>query len=216
MAKIIWDDVGKKIYETGVKNGVLFKMKANGTYEKGVPWNGITGVSESPSGAEVTSQYADDIEYAALTSAEKFGCTIEAFTYPDEFAECDGSRSITLGVSVGQQTRAKFGFSYTTTIGNDTLGTDYGYKIHIVYGCTAAPSERGYSTISDSTEAITMSWELSTTPVKIKDHKPAAKLTIDSTKVTKEKLKKVEDALYGTDSEDSKLPTPDEIVTLLA
>ena len=214
MAKIVWDQSGERLYETGVKNGVLY-VQEGGAYPKGVPWNGLTAVTESPSGAEATPLYADDIKYLNLYSAEEFGATVEAYTYPDEFAACDGSAALVEGVYIGQQTRKPFGMCYRTTLGNDTEGADHGYKIHIIYGAMAAPSEKGYATINDSPEAITFSWELTTTPVNVTGHKPTASVTIDSTKVDAAKLAALEAVLYGSDSEEARLPLPDEIVTLV-
>lgn len=214
MSRLVWDQAGERIYETGVKNGVLYPQ-VNGTYPKGVAWNGLTAVTESPSGAEATALYADDIKYLNLYSAEEFAATIEAYMYPDEFAECDGSASIATGVSIGQQTRKAFGLSYKTTVGNDTDGNNHGYKLHIIYGAMAAPSEKAYATINDSPEAITFSWELSTTPVSVKGFNPTASVTIDSTKVDAAKLKALEDILYGSDNEEPRLPLPDEIVTIV-
>lgn len=214
MPKIIWDKSGERYYETGVKKGVLYVMD-KGVYGNGVAWNGLTAVTESPSGAEASPMYADDIKYLNLYSAEEFAATVEAYTYPDEFAECDGSAEIAPGVIIGQQKRKTFGMCYTTVLGNDTDGNDYGYKIHIIYGANAAPSEKAYATINDSPEAITFSWELSTTPVEVAGHKPTASLTIDSTKTTPEKLKAIEDILYGTESLEPRLPLPSEIMELM-
>ena len=214
MAKIVWDQSGERLYETGVKNGVLYVQEA-GAYPKGVAWNGLTAVTESPSGAEATPLYADDIKYLNLYSAEEFGATVEAYTYPDEFAACDGSAALVEGIFIGQQTRKAFGMCYRTTLGNDTEGADHGYKIHITYGAMAAPSEKGYATINDSPEAITFSWELTTTPVNVTGHKPTASVVIDSTKVAPEKLAQLEAVLYGSESEEPRLPLPDEIVTLV-
>lgn len=214
MAKLTWDDTGKKFYETGVKQGVLYPQAEGGTYPKGVAWNGLTAVTESPSGAEPTPLYADDIKYLNLVSAEEYGATIEAYTYPDEFAECDGSAELVPGVTVGQQNRKTFGLSYKTTLGNDVAGNEYGYKLHLIYGAMAAPSEKGYATINDSPEAITFSWEVSTTPVSVTGLKPTASITIDSTKVDKSKLTALEAILYGGES-DARLPLPDEIATLM-
>lgn len=215
MAKLVWDETGNRFYETGVSNGVLYPIQSDGKYSKGVAWNGLTGVTESPSGAEVTAIYADNIKYLNLMSAEEFGCTIEAYTYPDEFAECDGSADIATGVSIGQQKRKTFGFCYKTLVGDDVNGTDYGYKLHMVYGCLASPSEKGYATVNDSPEAITFSWEVSTTPINVSGFKPTALVTVDSNKVDSEKLKALEDALYGTASKEAYLPLPDEIITLV-
>lgn len=216
MSKIVWDAVGEHIFETGVRNGVLYLKDAQGTYSTGVAWNGLTSVSESPEGAEPTDLYADDIKYLTLMSAENFKATIEAYTYPDEFAECDGSATIADGVTIGQQSRKPFGLCYRTAIGNDTDGNEHGYKLHIVYGCQASPSEKQYSTINDSPEAITFSWEVSTTPVNVNGKKPTATLIIDSTKADKSKLTALEDILYGSESVEPRLPLPDEIKTLMA
>lgn len=215
MAKIVWDKTGERFYETGVNKGVLYPQGEGGTYPKGVAWNGLTAVTESPSGAEATPLYADNIKYLNLMSVEEFGATIEAYTYPDEFAECDGSAELTTGVMIGQQPRKTFGLSYVTTLGNDTVGNKYGYKLHIIYGALAAPSEKAYATINDSPEAITFSWEVTTTPVSVEGFEPTASLVIDSTKVDAEKLAALEAKLYGTESEEPSLPLPDEIVTIL-
>lgn len=217
MAKLVWDKTGDRLYETGVKNAVLYVRDSSGAYSKGVAWNGITAVTESPSGAESNPLYADDIKYLNLISNEDFGATIEAYTYPDEFAECDGSAEIVAGVKIGQQKRKTFGLCYRTTLGNDVDGNDHGYKLHIIYGATAAPSERAYATINDSPEAITMSWELSTTPVTVTGFKPTAHLEIDSTKVKAEELAAFEDILYGKDGAEQtgpRLPLPNEIAGL--
>ena len=214
MAKIVWDEAGTRLYETGVKQGVLYPQDDKGAYPKGVAWNGLTAVTESPSGAEATALYADDIKYVNLRSAEEFGATIEAYTYPDEFAVCDGSAELAAGVSIGQQKRAAFGLSYRTTLGNDVKENDYGYKLHLIYGATAAPSEKAYATINDSPEAITFSWELTTTPVAVTGFKPTASLTIDSTKVNAEKLAALEAILYGTEEKEAYLPLPDEVAEL--
>lgn len=214
MSKLVWDQTGERLYETGVRNGVLYIPTA-GVYSKGVAWNGLTAVTESPSGAEATPLYADDIKYLNLMSTEEFGATIEAYTYPDEFAECDGSAALVDGVYIGQQARKTFGLCYRTTLGNDVDGNDYGYKLHIIYGCLAAPSEKGYATINDSPEAITFSWEVTTTPVNVTGAKPTASITIDSTKADAAKLAALEDILYGDKSEEARLPLPDEIKTLM-
>lgn len=217
MAKLVWDKTGDRLYETGVKNGVLYIPTA-GVYSKGVAWNGLTAVTESPSGAEATALYADDTKYLSLMSAEEFGATIEAYTYPDEFAACDGSAELADGVMIGQQKRSTFGLCYKTTIGNDTEGNDHGYKLHIVYGAQAKPSERAYASINDSPEAITFSWEITTTPVNVTGAKPTASLVIDSTKADPSKLAALEDILYGKDGEpasEPRLPLPDEIKSLM-
>lgn len=215
MAKIVWDESGKRLYETGVKNGVLYIQDENGAYNKGVAWNGLTAVTESPSGAEATPLYADDIKYLELFSAEEFGATIEAYTYPEEFEACDGSASLGTGVTIGQQDRKTFGLCYRTVLGNDVRSNEYGYKLHLIYGAKAAPSEKGYQTINDSPEAITFSWEVTTTPVNVEGFKPTASVTIDSTKIDSEKLKKIEAMLYGEGATDAKLPLPDELKTIL-
>lgn len=217
MAKLVWDKTGDRLYETGVKNGVLYIPTA-GVYSKGVAWNGLTAVTESPSGAEATALYADDTKYLSLMSAEEFGATIEAYTYPDEFAVCDGSAELADGVMIGQQKRSTFGLCYKTTIGNDTEGNDHGYKLHIIYGAQAKPSERAYASINDSPEAITFSWEITTTPVNVTGAKPTASLVIDSTKADPSKLAALEDILYGKDGEpgnEPRLPLPDEIKSLM-
>ena len=217
MAKLVWDKTGDRLYETGVKNGVLYIPTA-GVYSKGVAWNGLTAVTESPSGAEATALYADDIKYLSLMSTEEFGATIEAYTYPDEFAACDGSAALADGVMIGQQKRSTFGLCYKTTIGNDTDGNDHGYKLHIIYGALAAPSEKAYASINDSPEAITFSWEITTTPVNVTGAKPTASLVIDSTKADPSKLAALEDILYGKDGEpanEPRLPLPDEIKSLM-
>lgn len=223
MSKLVWDKTGERYYETGVKNGVLYPIQSDGTYSKGVAWNGLTAVTESPSGAENTPLYADDIKYLNLVSAEEFGATVEAYTYPDEFAECDGSASIADGVMIGQQARKIFGMSYKTTVGNDVDGNSHGYKLHLIYGATASPSEKAYATINDSPEAITFSWEIATTPVNVTGFKPTASLVIDSTKADPTKLASLEEILYGkdptsesaSDGVEPRLPLPDEIVTIM-
>ena len=215
MAKIVWDAIGEHTFETGVRNGVLYLQGAEGTYNKGVAWNGLTSVSESPEGAEATDLYADDIKYLTLMSAENFKATIEAYTYPVEFEECDGSATIAKGVVIGQQPRKPFGLCYRTAIGNDTDGNEHGYKLHIVYGCQASPSEKQYSTINDSPEAITFSWEVNTTPVNVNGKKPTATLIIDSTKADKAKLTALEAILYGSEEQEPRLPMPDEIAALM-
>ena len=214
--RLVWDAVGERLFETGVKQCVLYPIdKISGTYNKGVAWNGVTSVSESPSGAEATDLYADDAKYLSLLSAETFGCTVEAYTYPEEFEACDGTAQLTAGVTIGQQARSVFGLCYRTTVGNDVDGNDHGYKLHIIYGCKATPSEKSYSSINDSPEAITFSWTVNTTPVSVEGFKPTASLVIDSTKVDKVKLSKLEDVLYGSESADPRLPLPNEIVTIL-
>ena len=215
MAKLVWDQTGERLYETGVKNGVLYVQDDKGAYPAGVAWNGLTAVTESPSGAEATALYADDMKYLNLYSAEEFGATVEAYMYPDEFAACDGSAQAVEGVSFGQQPRRKFGLCYRTAVGNDVLGSDYGYKLHIIYGAKASPSEKAYATINDSPEAITFSWELTTEPVAVTGFKPTATVVIDSTKVDKDKLAALEDILYGGAETEPRLPLPDEIVELM-
>lgn len=220
MAKLVWDKTGERLFETGVKNGVLYIPTA-GVYSKGVAWNGLTAVTESPSGAEATALYADDIKYLSLMSTEEFGATIEAYTYPDEFAACNGEAELVDGVTVGQQKRSPFGLCYRTSIGNDVDGNDHGYKLHIIYGALAAPSEKPYSTINDSPEAITFSWEITTTPVNVTGQKPTASLVIDSTKADSAKLAALEAILYGSNEGGSgsgtepRLPLPDEIKALM-
>ena len=216
MAKLVWDQTGERIYETGVRQGVLYPIQTGGLYSLGVAWNGLTAVTETPSGAESTALYADDIKYLNLMSAEEFGGTIEAYTYPDEFKQCNGEADLADGVSIGQQARKIFGMCYRTTIGNDVDGNDHGYKLHLVYGAQASVSEKAYATINDSPEAITFSWEFSTTPVNVEGHKPTSIITIDSTKCDKIKLAALEAVLYGSDSEEARLPLPDEIKTLMS
>lgn len=234
MSKLVWDQTGSRLYETGVDRGVLYPVGANGAYGAGVAWNGLTGVTESPSGAEASPLYADNIKYLNLLSVEEFGATIEAFTYPDAFAECDGSAALATGVLIGQQPRKMFGLCYRTKLGNDVDGEDHGYKLHIIYGAQAAPSEKGYATINDSPEAMTLSWELTTTPVTVTNHKPTASLVIDSTKVDAADLAALELILYGKDAVaavgtqgdegyvaaveaiDPRLPLPGEIATIFA
>lgn len=215
MARIVWDNVGERFYETGVDRGVLY-VQQEGAYPSGVAWNGLTAVTESPSGAEANPQYADNIKYLNLISAEEFGATIEAFTYPDEFAACDGSVEPVEGVILGQQARKAFGLAYRTLVGNDTEGQDHGYKLHLVYNAMAAPSEKAYATVNDSPEAITFSWEVTTTPVPVTDYKPTASITIDSRTVDATKLTALEDILYGSEGQTGpRLPLPNEIITLL-
>ena len=215
MSKIVWDQTGERLYETGVKRGVLYVQDSGGTYPKGVAWNGLTAVTESPSGAEATPLYADDIKYLNLISTEELGGTIEAYTYPDEFAECDGSASIATGVYIGQQPRKTFGMCYTTTVGNDVDSNAHGYKLHLIYGALASPSEKAYSTINDSPEAITFSWEFSTTPVNVTGFKPTANIVIDSTKATPEKLAALEKILYGDTEVEPRLPLPNEVAQVM-
>lgn len=214
MSKLVWDQTGQRYYETGVDHGVLY-MQEGGVYNKGVAWNGLISVTESPSGAEASPIYADNVKYLNLVAAEEFGASVEAYTCPDEFYECDGTAELTTGVMIGQQTRRVFGMAYRTLMGNDTEGTNLGYKLHLIYGCLAAPSEKSYSTVNDSPEAMTLSWEISTTPVAVKGHKPTAVVTIDSTKVAPEKLAALEAILFGSDEVEARLPLPDEIVTIV-
>ena len=215
MSVLVWDRVGERFYETGVDHGVLYPFD-NNAYGTGVAWNGLTAVNESPSGAEASPLWADNIKYLNLMSAEEFGATIEAYTYPDEFAACDGSAEIAPGVTIGQQKRKMFGFAYRTKIGNDTDGADKGYKIHLVYGALASPSDKGYNTVNDSPEAITFSWTVTTTPVNVTGFKPTAHLVIDSTKVNDAaKMKAIEDVLYGTVAADARLPLPDEVAEII-
>ena len=216
MAKLVWDKTGERLFETGVSNGVIYPQDTSGKYPTGAAWNGLTAITESPSGAEPTPLYADNIKYLTLTSAEDFGFTIEAYTYPEEFAECNGEGELTQGVKIGQQKRKSFGLSYKTLLGNDIDGEAHGYKLHLVYGALAAPSEKARNTVNDSPEATTMSWECTTTPVAVEGFKPTAHLEIDSTTVNAEKLKKLEEILYGNDSETTaRLPLPDEVKTVL-
>lgn len=226
MSKIIWDQTGERLYETGVRNGVLYPRSTTGTYPLGVAWNGLMAITESPTGAEATPLYADDIKYLNLLSNEEFGATVEAYTYPDEFAECDGSAELSPGVMIGQQARKAFGLAYRTVLGNDIEYNDHGYKLHIIYNALAAPSEKAYATVNDSPEAITLSWELTTSPENVTGHKPTASIVIDSTKVDAAKLKLLEDQLFGV-TEDAtveppvtavvpNLPLPDEIAAIFA
>lgn len=217
MSKLVWDATGEKLYETGVDRGVLYPYNTvSKAYDKAVAWNGLTGVTESPDGAEVSDLYADNIKYLSLRSAETFGATIEAYMYPDEFAVLDGTAEIAKGVKIGQQSRGMFGFSYRTLLGNDTEQTDHGYKIHLIYGATASPSEKSFETVNEDPDAITFSWEVSTTPVNVTGFKPTATIEIDSTKVDAAKLAAFEAILYGTDEVDGRLPLPDEVATLFA
>ena len=218
MSKLTWDETGKRLYETGTKMGVLYIQNEDGSYPEGVPWNGLMSVTESPSGAEASALYADDSKYLELYSNEEFGFTIGAYTYPDEFAACDGSAELAKGVQLGQQPRKAFGLSYRTIIGNDTKGSDYGYKLHLVYGAKASPSERSYASVNDSPEALELSWECTTTPVNVKGHKPSAHIEIDSTKIEPAKLTKIEELLYGKDGEPAtkaQLPLPYKIIEIL-
>lgn len=216
MSKLVWDQTGERLYETGVNQGVLYPQATDGKYPKGVAWNGLTTVTESPSGAESTPLYADDIKYLNLISTEELGGTIEAYTYPDEFAECDGSAAIATGVYIGQQPRKTFGLSYRTTVGNDVDSNAHGYKLHLVYGALASPSEKAYATINDSPEAITFSWEFSTTPVNVDGFKPTANIVIDSTKVKAENLANLEKILYGDTDVEARLPLPDEVAQIMS
>lgn len=213
--KLTWDDAGKKLYETGVDRAVLYVQSSDGTYPKGVAWNGVSSVNESPDGAEPNPIYADNIKYLELFSAEEFGITIEAYTYPDEFEECDGSAELSAGVTARQQKRKAFGFCYRTILGNDIENEDYGYKLHLVYGCKASPSEKSYETVNESPEAATLSWDVSTTPVPVENHKPTSTIVINSTKIDAAVLKKIEDVLYGTETADAHLPLPAELITML-
>ena len=218
MAKLVWDQAGERLYETGTDRGVVYPQDNTGAYPKGYAWNGLTSVSESPSGAEPTDLWADNIKYLSIRSAEEFGATIEAYTYPDEFAVLDGSAELTEGVMIGQQTRKAFGFCYRSRIGNDIQFEEHGYKLHLIYGCTVSPSEKAYQTINDSPEAITFSWEMTTIPVAVAGYKPTASVIIDSTKFTGDKanaLQDLLDVLYGTDTEDARLPLPDEVLSIL-
>lgn len=215
MAKLVWDETGERLYETGVRMGVVYPMGTGGSYPTCVVWNGLTAVTESPSGAEPSPLYADDIKYLNLMSVEEFGATIEAYTYPDEFALCDGSLEPTDGVVIGQQKRKPFGLCYRTALGNDTEGDEYGYKLHLIYGAMSKPSEKSYATINNDPEAITFSWELSTTPVTVPNAKPTASLTINSTKVDATKLAALEEILYGAEETEARLPLPTEVITLL-
>ena len=214
MSKLVWDAVGERFYETGTKKGVLYPM-VNKAYPNGVAWNGLTAVTASPEGADATDLYADDIKYLTLRAAENFKCTIEAYTYPDEWAACDGSATVATGVKIGQQPRTAFGFSWVSTLGNDTELDNHGYIIHLIWGATAAPSEKAYQTINDSPEAITFSWEVDTIPVEVTDHKPTAYMEIDSTKADSAKLAALEAVLYGSENTTARLPMPNEIITMM-
>lgn len=215
MPKLTWDNIGEKLYETGTSNAVLYPVNETGAYPKGIAWNGLTGVEENPSGGEATKIYADDIIYGVMYSKEEYGATIKAYTYPDEFAECDGSAELEAGITIGQQTRKGFGLVYKTKIGNDVKGEDYGYKLHVVYGCRVSPSSRSNQTINDSPSALEFSWEVTTTPVNVTGHAPTSTLVIDSTKVTPTALTKIEEALFGNSTEGvAHLPLPDELLAL--
>lgn len=215
MSRLTWDNTGERYYETGVRQGVLYPQDDAGIYPKGVAWNGLTAITESPSGAESNPLYADDIKYLDLTSAEEYGATIEAYTYPDEFGPCQGEKELVDGVSIGQQDRSAFGLSWRTVLGNDTKNDAYGYKLHLMYNGKAAPSEKGYESINDSPDAITMSWEVTTTPINVTGEKPTAILTINSTKTDAKKLKALEDILYGTAEKEPRLPLPDEVIEIM-
>lgn len=216
MAKLVWDQAGHKLYETGVDNMVLYPQAANGSYEQGVAWNGITAVNQSASGGDTNDLYADNIKYLSLRAAENYGATIEAYTYPEEFAECDGSKEIAPGVYTGQQARKAFGYSYRTLIGNDTEGDAHGYKLHIVYNATVSPSEKSYGTVNDSPDAINFSWEVSTTPIPVTGYKPTAHIEIDSTKADATKLQALKDKLYGTENSEPELLLPDAVISMMA
>ena len=215
MAKLVWDQSGQKFFETGVSNGVLYVSDGQGGYLNGVAWNGLTSVAENPSGAEANPVYADNIKYLNIISAEEFGATIEAYTYPDEFMECDGSAQVVAGVNIGQQARKSFGISYRTRVGNDVSGDNLGYKIHVIYNCQAAPSGKTYSTVNESPEAITFSWEVTTTPVPVEGFRPTATIVFDSTKLDAEKMAAVENVLYGAASSEASLPSIEELLALV-
>lgn len=215
MAKLVWDQAGQKFFETGVSNGVLYVSDGQGGYLNGVAWNGLTSVAENPSGAESNPVYADNIKYLNIISAEEFGATIEAYTYPDEFMECDGSAQVVAGVNIGQQARKSFGISYRTRVGNDVAGDNLGYKIHVIYNCQAAPSGKTYSTVNESPEAITFSWEVTTTPVPVEGYRPTATVVFDSTKLDAGKMAAVENALYGDATTDAALPSIEELLALV-
>lgn len=215
MAKLTWDGTGERLYETGDKQGVIYPQSSTGTYPLGVAWNGLTAVTESPSGADVTDLWADDIKYASIRATETFGATIEAYTYPDEFAVCDGTAMPTDGVFIGQQPRKAFGFSFISTVGNDTDYNDHGYKVHLIYNATASPSEKSYTSINDSPDAITFSWELNTTPVNVPGYKPASNIVIDSTKADPDALEDLLEILHGTENADARLPLPDEVLRIM-
>lgn len=216
MPKITWDNTGEHFYETGVDHGVLYTLNSSGEYTNGVAWNGLSTITESPSGADANDVYADNIKYISIRSAEDFGATIEAYTYPDEFLACDGSAELAPGITIGQQSRNTFGLSYRTIVGNDIQNNDYGYKLHLVYGATASPSEKSYESVNDSPEPAAMSWEITTTPVTVDGYKATSQLIIDSTKVDKEILSALETILYGSDTEAARLPLPNEVMELIA
>ena len=215
MAKLVWDQSGQKFFETGISNGVLYVSDGQGGYLNGVAWNGLISVAENPSGAESNPVYADNIKYLNIISAEEFGATIEAYTYPDEFMECDGSAQVVAGVNIGQQARKSFGISYRTRVGNDVAGDNLGYKIHVIYNCQAAPSGKTYSTVNENPEAITFSWEVTTTPVPVEGYRPTATIVFDSTKLDAEKMAAVENALYGGTSTEAALPSIEELLALV-
>ncbi len=214
MARLIWDAIGEKFYEMGTKMGVLYQMKPDGGYENGAPWNGLTAVTESPSGAEETKLYADDIKYASLRSAEEYGYTIEAYTYPEEWEPCDGSAQVAAGVTIGQQKRKPFGFSWVTTKGND-VSDEVGQKIHLAWNCTASPSEKNYASINDNPDAITFSWECSASPVNVTGHRPSCHMEIDCSKLKEKTVKAIQDKLWGNESGEATLPSPDELINLI-
>ena len=214
MSRLIWDAIGEKFYEMGTKMGALYPMKEDGSYENGVAWNGLTAVTESPSGAEETKLYADDIKYASLRSAEEYAYTIEAYTYPEEWEPCDGSAQVATGVTIGQQKRKGFGFSWVTTVGND-VSDEVGKKIHIAWNSTASPSEKSYASINDSPDAIAFSWECSTSPVNVSGFRPTSHMEIDCSKLKAAIVKAIEDKLWGTENAEATLPTPEEIITLV-
>ena len=215
MSKIVWDETGEHFFETGIRNGVLYPQDSMGKYPKGVAWNGLTSVTESPGGADPSDIYADDDKYLTLRAKETFGGTIEAYTSPDEFGVCDGTAELAPGVYIGQQARKAFGLCYRTAVGNDVDGTDHGYKLHLVYGATASPAQKAYSTINESPEAMTLSWEFTTTPVKVTGHKPTALLVIDSRNVDPGVMTKIEKVLYGDESKEASLPSPDEVLAII-
>jgi len=216
MSTLVWDGTGNRVYETGTSKGVLYVQSSEGTYPLGVAWSGLSGVTESPSGAEVTPMYADNIKYLNLLSTEEFGATIEAYTYPEEFAACDGSAELHTGIMLGQQKRSTFGLSYKTIVGNDVDGSDYGYKLHLIYGALAAPTEKAYATVNDSPEALTFSWTVTTTPVAVDKFKPTASITVDSTKASEAEMAALEAILYGDGEVAARLPLPNEVLTIVS